>query len=68
MKRPLQRYLITVKYPCDSSSNISEVSWIEVLAVSEAQAIHRAKLKASSRIEAFLTPPLFSSSTNPTPL
>lgn len=66
MKRPLQRYTVTVSYPRDSSSNISEVDWIEVLAVSEGQALQRAKLKASKRIRAFLTDTQFG--TNPRPL
>lgn len=56
MKRPLQRYFVTVKYPRDSSSNISELDWIEVLAVSEADAFRKARIKASRRIQAFLNP------------
>lgn len=64
--KPLQRYTVTVKYPRDSSSNISEVDWIEVLAVSEGQALQRAKLKASKRIKAFLTDSQFGQ--NPRPL
>lgn len=63
---PIQRYTITVKYPRDSSSNVSEVDWIEVLATSEAQAIQRAKIKASKRIEGFLTRAQFGK--NPRPL
>lgn len=64
--KPLQRYTVTVKYPRDSSSNISEVDWIEVLAVSEGQALQWAKLKASKRIKAFLTDSQFGQ--NPRPL
>jgi hypothetical protein len=66
MKRPLQRYFVTVKYPRDSSANWSEVDWIEVFAVSEKQAFHKARLKASRRIQAFLNPN--DSQPNPRPL
>jgi hypothetical protein len=66
MKKPLQRYFVTVKYPRDSSSNISEVGWYDIYAVSEAQALHKARIRASSRIDALLN--RNSSQPNPKPL
>lgn len=63
-----QKYFVTVRFPCDSSSNCPEVDWYDVEARSEKEAFHKARMKASRRIQTLLLPHPSKNTPNPCPL